>query len=139
MNVLLNDTATYIQLTENPLNKLQTKTSKILRDLNDNDFFETKYNVRALTHTDTMLAKKYGLVKLHKENRPVRPIISLVNSPTYKLASVIYNDLKKAFPKPRSHINNSREFVSKIKGSKLNNDDIFISLDVSSLFTNVTC
>ena len=138
MNVLLNDTSTYIQLTENLLNKLQTKTSKILRNSNDNDFLETKYNVCALTLADTMIAKGYGLVKLHKENHPVRHIISLANSPTYKLASVLYNDLKKEFPKPRSHINNSREFVSKIKGSKLNND-IFISLDVSSLFTNVTC
>ena len=47
--------------------------------------------------------------------------------------------LMKAFPKRRSHINNSREFVSRMKGSKLNNNDIFISLNVSSLFTNVTC
>ena len=59
--------------------------------------------------------------------------------PLDTLANLLYNDLKKAFPKPRSHINNSRQFVSKIKGSKLNNDDIFIFSDVSSLFTNVTC
>ena len=84
INVLLNDTSTYIQLKENPLKKLQTKTSNILRDLNNNDFLETKYNVRALTLTDTMLAKGYGLVKLHKENHPVRPIIFLVNSRRFK-------------------------------------------------------
>ena len=46
--------------------------------------------------------------------------------------------MKKSFPEPRSHINNSTEFVSEIKGSKLNNDDMFISLNVSSMFTNVT-
>ena len=57
MNVFLNDTCTYIQLKENPLNKLQTITSKTLRDLNDNEILKTKYIVRALTLTDTMLAK----------------------------------------------------------------------------------
>ena len=87
---------------------------------------------------DTKLAKGYCLVKLKNENNPVRPIISVVNNPTYELARVLYNDLKKSFPEPRSHINNSTEFVSEIKGSKLNNDEMFISVNVSSMFTNVT-
>ena len=139
IGALLNDTSTYVQVKKNPLQKLQKETAKILQDLYNNEFLDEKYHERALTLTDTMLAKGYGLVKLLKENHSVRHFISLINSPTHKLASLLYNDLKKAIPKPRSHINNSRDFVSKIKGAKLNNSDMFTSLHVSSLFTNFTC
>ena len=66
-------------------------------------------------------------------------MINLSIYPRYKLASYLYNDLKNAIPLPKSHINNSFEFVSKIKRTTLTDDDTFISLDVFSLFTNVTC
>ena len=54
--------------------------------LNGNDYLRIKYHDYALTLTDTMLAKGYGLPKIHKEGFPVRPIILLINSPAYKLA-----------------------------------------------------
>ena len=47
--------------------------------------------------------------------------------------------MKNAIPLPKSQINNSFEFVSKYKGTTLTGDDIFISLDVVSLFANVIC
>lgn len=84
-----------------------------------------------------MLAKAYGLPKVHKPNHPYRPIISLVNSPTHFLATILYNDLKKAISLPKSHINNSIEFRKKIENIIIPDDHVFLSLDVSSLFTNV--
>ena len=86
-----------------------------------------------------MLAEGYVLAKMHQRGVPLRPIISLTNTPIYKLASYLYNDLKNAIPLAKSHINNGFEFVSKIKETTLTDDDIFISLNVVSLFTNVTC
>ena len=80
-----------------------------------------------------MLAKGYGLPKIHKEGFPVRPIISLINSPTYKLAKFLYQDLKEAFPLPASHVNNSFGFVSKVKKLKINPNDCLISLDATSM------
>ena len=139
MSELLDDKTTYKKLNSNPLEPLIKKTAKILHRLNDNDYLKHKHHHNAFTCTDTMLAKAYGLAKIHKQGVPLRPIISLTNTPTYKLASYLYNDLKNAIPLPKSHINNSFEFVSKIKGTTLTDDDLFISLDVVSLFTNVTC
>ena len=56
---------------------------------NNNELLDNEYHVFALTLTYTMLAKGFGLVKLHKENHPVHAIISLVKSPTYELTSVL--------------------------------------------------
>ena len=79
---LLHDRNTYIELDSNPLEKLQNDTADILHDLNNNDFLNYKYHYNDLTQTDTMLAKAYGLVKIHKPNAPLRPVISLKNTPT---------------------------------------------------------
>ena len=45
--------------------------------------------------------------------------------------------MKIAISPPKSHINNSYEFVEKIKNSNIPDKFVFISLDVTSLFTNI--
>ena len=86
-----------------------------------------KYNV----------SKGYGLIKIHKENNPVGPIISAINSATYNLYKILskflYEHLKKLF----SHINNSHELKEKLEGIMILDCFEIISLDVVSLFTNV--
>ena len=83
------------------------------------------------------VSKGYGLIKIHKENNPVRPIISAINSPTYNMSKILskffYVHLKKLF----SHINNSLELKEKIEGTIIPDGFEIVSLDVVSLFTNV--
>ena len=136
---LLSDKNTYIPVLKNPLKKLQINTSKILKELNDNNFLKPKYHNNQLTLTNTVSGKGHGLPKIHKPDVPLRPIISLINSPTHFLAKVIYDELKAAIKTPSSHINNSFEFKSKIESLKIDRDCVLLSLDVTSLFTNVPC
>ena len=75
---LLSDTNTYQTVNKNPLDSLQRNASKILKSLNKNEFLHKKFYNNQLTLTDTVLAKCYGLPKIHKD-APLRPIISLVN------------------------------------------------------------
>ncbi|CAB0038253.1 unnamed protein product, partial [Trichogramma brassicae] len=42
---------------------------------------------------DTVLARAYGLPKIHKPDTPLRPIISLIGSPTYKFCGSLPNHL----------------------------------------------
>lgn len=87
---------------------------------------------------DIVLAKCYGLPKVHKTNFPMRSIISLFNSSTYLLAKYLYNDLNKNIQLPKSHLNNSFEHIEKINNFIIPDDYVLISLDVTSLFTNVS-
>ena len=57
MNNLLSDTSTYISTDKNPLKKLQEKTSKILKNLNDNEFLKQKYHNNQFTLTSTVLPR----------------------------------------------------------------------------------
>ena len=67
-----------------------------------------------------------------------QPIISTVNSPTHHLTKVIYENLKSCFPSPRSHIDNSVDLIKKLKNIKIPHGYTLVSLDVVSLFTNVS-
>ena len=44
--------------------------------------------------TGSTPGKLYGLIKVHKEENPVRPVISMVGSPEYKLAKFLDTIIK---------------------------------------------
>ena len=67
MTDLLSNTSIYIPITRNPFKKLQSSTSNILKRLNDNGFLIYKFHNNHLTLTNTILAKCYGLAKIHKK------------------------------------------------------------------------
>ena len=85
-----------------------------------------------------MLARIYGLPKVHKLGYPLRPAVSSINSPiTYFLSKQFNIALKNSIAKPASYIKNSYNFIDKIKHIEIPEDHILISLDVTSLYTNV--
>ena len=50
----------------------------------------------------------------------------------------MYNELKLCINKPQSHIDNSYALIKKLKNIEIPDDYILLSLDVTSLFTNIT-
>ena len=116
MTDLLLNTSTYIPITRNPFKKLQCSTSNILNRLNDNDYLKYKVHNNQLTLTNTVLAKCYGLPKIHKEDTPLCPIISLINSLTHFLAKILYDELKDSIKVPKSHLNDSLDLKTKKNG-----------------------
>lgn len=84
-----------------------------------------------------MLPKLYALPKTHKPGKKMRPIVSNVNAPSYKLAKWLVKELKK-LPRIKSRsVKNSFEFIEKIKDIVIAIDEIMISFDVLSLFPSV--
>ena len=55
----------------------------------------------------------------------------------FSVSVLLSSNLKNCIPPPLSHIKNSYHFFKKIDKTKIPNNHIMISLDVSSLFTNV--
>ena len=85
-----------------------------------------------------MLPKGYGLLKVHKRDVPLRIVISTINNPCDRLATIIYKELNLCIKKPESHIDNSFALINKLKDVVLPSDYILLSLDFTSLFTNIT-
>ena len=64
-------------------------------------------------------------------------MVSSINSPTIYLAKFINNILTKAHSKPLSSIKNSQNLIEILSNLTFPENHIMISLDVTSLFTNV--
>lgn len=82
VNTLLADTSTYEPITSNPLKTAQREFNDRLK-LILNDFPELLKNVKYFL---PKMAYLYGLPKVHKENYPLRPIISNIEYITYRLS-----------------------------------------------------
>ena len=77
----------------------------------------------------------YGLAKVHKQNTPLRPVLSMPASAYYNIAKQVAEWLAVI---PQAQINTSSKQISdEIKQLNLGDDEEMISFDVSALYTNV--
>jgi len=87
----------------------------------------------------------YLLPKIHKKQSTWpnpsmpegRPIVSDVNSETYRISELIDHFLNPLAVKHFSYIKNSFEFVKKIKNTVIEDNWLLVTGDVSSLYTNM--
>ena len=80
--------------------------------------------------------KMYGMAKNHKENCPMRPVLSAINTPEYYLAKWLEGQLK-PYLRDKYSIASSTIFVEEIRKIKPAQTDICVSFDIRSLYTNV--
>ena len=79
----------------------------------------------------------YGSVKIHKPDRPPRPILSAIGSATYNLSQYAGNILRPDVEQPRSFVRNTNNLVQKRKEVRIREDEVLVSFDAKSLFTSV--
>ena len=145
MEDLVNDQATYLKLDKNPLEELRKNTQEFPTIWNVNSFLEKEYHRFSLTQTDTVLPKLYDLPKVHKlyideagiRRYKLRSVLSTVNTPTHKFAKYFNSLLSNCTKRPDSYIKNSHYFIQKISQIHIPDNHMLMSLDASSLFTNV--
>ena len=78
----------------------------------------------------------YGLAKVHKPNCPLRPVVSMIGTPQYNLGKYLDSIIKPVIPSQHM-LSSTNEFIDKLKECVLPKNNLFVSFDVVSLFTNV--
>ncbi|XP_045534547.1 uncharacterized protein LOC123721120 [Papilio machaon] len=127
---LVSDTSTYKKVNYNPTARVTSKLNKILSSLSDGE----RKRLRPLNPTPP---KIYGLPKIHKPNWPLRPIVSQIDSPTYKCSRHMADFLQTLTGKTTSFIRDSTHFIRLLRDIRIQDDEAMVSFDVASLFTNV--
>ena len=88
----------------------------------------------------------YTLPKIHKPQEswtvssvipPGRPIVSICNSETEKIAEYIESFLKTKATDHPSYIKDTQDFISKIKNISIPENALLITLDVENMYTNI--
>ena len=95
-----------------------------------------KHIAELLCPKGTRLAHLYGLPKTHKKHLAMRPILSATGTYNYALAKWLDEKLK-PFSTNKYTISDIFEFAQEIQQLQFNKNDIFVSYDVSALFTIV--
>ena len=132
---LLNSPA-YRSLPRDPTDKIKAQLITKLRKIKkDSNLDEGMY--RAMYPTGCVPPKFYGLPKIHKTGKPLRPIVSSRGSVMYGVAKVISKVLNPLVGNSPHHIQSTGDFVSKAKRLTLQTGECLSSYDVTSLFTSV--
>ena len=83
--VLLEDRGTYKILKADPINKMKNKLISLLKKINpEGGINDTLY--KKMYPTGAVPPKFYGLLKVHKRDIPLRPIVSSRGSISYEVA-----------------------------------------------------
>lgn len=133
---ILSDSSHFLKVTRDPTAKSERQLVEQLRALrNKGSIDQALY--RRLFSSDGATPTIYGLPKVHKEGCPLRPIVSFVVSPTYNLSKFLVGLLRPLTEDNGQSIKNSQEFATVVRTQQLDDDDVMVSFDVVSLFTNV--
>ena len=133
---LLSDDQTYEEVKRNPIKKFERLMNskrlglKRLGKFEDGEYFR-------LRSTDGLIPRIYGLVKIHKDNFPLRPIVSLIGSPLYQLSKYISGIISPLVGNTPHTVKNSFDFVRFLSSCKCSDNDVMVSFDVISLFTRI--
>ena len=79
----------------------------------------------------------YTLTKIHKPSSIGRPIVSGCDGPTEKLSSFVDKLLQPIAQQQKSYLEDTTDFVNFIENMKVPADVILVSMDVTSLYTNI--
>ena len=79
----------------------------------------------------------YGLPKIHKDNVPIRPIISAIGTYNYRLAKYLTEILTPLVSTGNRILKDSFDFVNRVSKIEINDTHYVVSFDVESLFTNI--
>ena len=79
----------------------------------------------------------YILSKIHKPNNPGRPIVNSIGSITEKSSAFVDEHLKKLTPRIPNYVKDTMHFINIMKNIQLGPKDLFVTIDVSSLYTNI--
>ena len=133
---LLNDAHVYEKLVDDrDLRKHNVKVETYLKQLKKDKLIDLNlYN--SLVNLEPQTPYFFGLPKLHKPGVPLRPIIGATGSCTQKIARFLQK-IFQSLKSNKSSVKNSFDFKNKIQNLKIREEEILVSFDVESLYTNV--
>ncbi|GJQ78135.1 hypothetical protein Trydic_g2472 [Trypoxylus dichotomus] len=95
-----------------------------------------KEEQRRVLPSESRPPRLYGLPKIHKPGNPLRPILSAYGSPT-ELIKYVAKQLAQYTGNTKSFVKDSENFIKILQQHEITNEDLLVSFDVESLFTNL--
>jgi hypothetical protein len=79
-----------------------------------------------------------GLLKLHKLDSPIRPVVNWTQAPAYKLAKLLAKKLQQYIPLPYAfNVQNSAQLIKDLDEIPVDDNLRLVSFDITNMYTNV--
>jgi len=79
-----------------------------------------------------------GLLKVHRDDYPIRPVINWKNAPVYKIAKMLTKKLLIHIPLPYIYnVKNTTQLINDLKEIPYNDNLRLASLDIANMYTNI--
>ena len=135
---LLGDKTSYSILKDDPTRTTERKLLNLLRDLHKNKQIpDDAYNNVRPSEGSSKPAKFYGRLKLHKESKPLRPVVSTCGTATYDLAKWLSKTLRQLVGSSGRILKDTKDLVEVMDEVALSGEEVLMSFDVKSLFTSI--
>lgn len=135
---ILNKDNSFKKLNRDPTLTVQTKANTIVSNLVKQNTI-TEEQGKKMKIYNALSPRIYGNPKIHKENVPLRPIVSSILGPTIHLAKYIADILKKAYnTNNKYYITDSFHFARIANNLIIPDNYVLISLDAVNLFGNLS-
>ena len=126
------------EVSRNPTTRNEKRVNDGLkRLLNKGSIDKDTFDQLRVSTNGTQPPRFYGTVKVHKPQKPLRPIVSSIGSATYKLSKYVSRILTPYARDTPSFIMNTEHFRELLSEVTIESDEILVSFDVKSLFTSV--
>ena len=136
MEELLSDRNTYEEVAKPPFKRIERELNSQLLALKQHNKLDHR-TYSKLHSTDGIPLAIRGSVKHHKENNPLRPIVTCRETALYNTLKHLAKILSPLQNQNGYSVTNSAEFVRKIANTTVDDDEIMASFDVVSLFTAI--
>ena len=133
----LNDPNVYKPLCEDTSLILKEQIIDKLSALKKNGFLKQTWFDFCKPPKHTRTSRLYFLKKIHKNPMGIRPIVSSCNSITEPISQFVDKWLQPHIKTLPSYLKDTTEFLKLIETTKLPQNCILASIDVSSLYTNI--
>jgi len=126
----------FITSANDPTKAFQSQVRKIVN--NSKTLIPSDAKCRYINLNPTALPIK-GLIKLHKPDHPIRPVVNWRGAPAYKLAQMFApQKIKLTAPLPNTHnLENTSDLLRKLEHTPIRPHFTLASLDISNLYTNI--
>lgn len=135
INNMLNDPVTYTETNYIDLIAAQMEVNRIISTLHNHEYIITSQK-QYLTRCIPRIPHLYGLCKIHKKDHPLRPIVSQINSPAYKLnkyLDYILTTAEKNIPNLLKDTTNFLQIIDSLPA--ILPGTLLYTIDVTSLYT----
>lgn len=136
MDNLLSDCTVYDSIKTSSHNGHSIRNEILLKQLAETGAISPE-QIPDIVNAEQRIANIYGLIKLHKDDKPLRPVVNTRQTPGYQIAKIITHTLGTARDIHKYNIRNSTDLITRINRIQLEPTDFLATIDISNMFTNI--